>query len=84
MKVPTNPNRLPMTLNQAEADPLLEMPREFVDLVAPLEFPSRQPMNDDRELRSTDHRELFLLAIERGNQNFMKLKYQTCARRSLV
>lgn len=32
-----------MPLNQSQADALLQMPNEFVDVI-PLEFPNTQPM----------------------------------------
>jgi hypothetical protein len=48
-----------MPLTQAEADALLQMPKEFVD-VMPLEFPNSQALSYVRELRSMDRREQFL------------------------
>ena len=72
-----------MMFDQEEADTLLNMPKEFADL-APLEFTLREPMNYDRELRSTDRRELFFLTVERGTRNRMRLKYQTRARGIVV
>lgn len=72
-----------MALTQQEADSLLQMPKEFVDS-DPLEFTQREPMNYDRLLHSTDRREQFLLTIERGQRNRIRLKYQTRARKIIV
>lgn len=72
-----------MPLTQAEADALLQMPKEFVD-VAPLEFPNSQPVRYERELRSVDRREQFLFDFERGNRNRARLKYQTRGRKVLI
>ena len=72
-----------MALTQAEADALLQMPKEFVD-AAPLEFPNSQPLRYERELRSVDKREEFLFDFERGNRNRARLKYQTRGRRVIV
>jgi hypothetical protein len=72
-----------MSLTQAEADGLLEMPKVFVD-PAPLEFTLTQPMNYERVLHSTDRREEFLLTIERGRRKHIRLKYQTRARRVII
>lgn len=57
-----------MALTQPEVDALLEMPKAFVD-PDPLEFTRTQPMNYDRLLQSVDHREQFLLTIERGKRD---------------
>jgi len=72
-----------MPLTQAEADELLQMPKVFVDN-DPIEFSRREPMDYDRVLRSTDRREEFLLTIERGRRKWIRLKYQTRARRVIV
>jgi hypothetical protein len=72
-----------MALTQAEADSLLQMPKEFVD-ADPLEFTRTEPMNYDRLLQSADRREQFLLTIERGQRNRIRLKYQTRARKIIV
>jgi hypothetical protein len=72
-----------MPLAQAEAEALLQMPKEFVD-VAPLEFPNSQALRYERELRSLDKREEFLFDFERGNRNRARLKYQTRGRRVIV
>ena len=72
-----------MSLTQAEADELLSMPKIFVDL-APLELSTMEPIDYDRELRSVDRREGFLLTIERGRRNRARLKYQTRARKVII
>ncbi len=72
-----------MPLSQAEADVLLQMPKEFVD-AAPLEFSNSQPSRYERELRSVDRRESFLFDFERGNRNRARLKYQTRGRKVLI
>lgn len=72
-----------MPLQQAEADALLQMPKEFID-EDPIEFNLNQPMDFDRFLRSTDRREEFILTIERGNRNRYRLKFQTRARKVIV
>lgn len=46
---------------------------------APLEFHLMTPMDYDLVLRSTNRREEFLLTIERGQRNRIRLKYQTRA-----
>ena len=72
-----------MALTQMEADSLLQMPKEFVD-ADPLEFTRTEAMNYDRLLQSADRREQFLLTIERGLRNRVRLKYQTRARKIIV
>lgn len=72
-----------MPLTQAEADALLQMPKEFVE-VTPLEFPNSQALRYERELRSMDRREQFLFDFERGNRNRARLKYQTRGRKVVV
>jgi hypothetical protein len=72
-----------MPLTQIEADALLQMPKEFVD-VAPLEFPNSQALQYVRELRSLDRKEQFLFDFERGNRNRARLKYQTRGRKVLI
>jgi hypothetical protein len=72
-----------MALTQVEADTLLQMPKVFVQPDT-IEFNLTEPMYFDRELRSTDRREGFLLTVERGNRNRLRLKYQTRARRVIV
>src|SRR5207245_10166444 len=41
-------------------------------------------MDQERTLHSTDRREEFILTIERGNRNRLRLKYQTRARRVII
>ncbi|MBM4443164.1 MAG: hypothetical protein FJ027_22355 [Candidatus Rokubacteria bacterium] len=41
-------------------------------------------MDFERTLRSVDRREEFLLNVERGNRNRLRLKYQTRARKVIV
>ena len=72
-----------MALTQAEADTLLAMAKTFVD-AAPLEFSHAQPMDYERVLWSTDHREEFALNVERRGRTRARLKYQTRARRIVV
>lgn len=72
-----------MSLTQVEADTLLQVPKIFVQS-DPIEFSLIEPMDYDRELRSIDRREGFLLTVERGNRNRLRLKYQTRARRVIV
>jgi hypothetical protein len=72
-----------MALTQAEADALLQMPKEFVD-DTPLEFSTTQPLLYERELLSADRREQFLFDFERGNRNRARLKYQTRGRKVLI
>ncbi len=72
-----------MSLTQVEADTLLQMPKIFVQS-DPIEFSLIEPMDYERELRSIDRREGFLLTVERGNRNRLRLKYQTRARRVIV
>ncbi len=59
------------------------MLKEFVD-PDPLKFTQVEPMNYDRLLHSADRREQFLLTIERGQRNRIRLKYQTRARKIIV
>src|SRR2546426_9137811 len=72
-----------MFLTQAEADALLQMQKQFSD-PAPIEFTIQRPMDHDRPLHSLDRREEFLLTLERGTRNHVRLKYQTRARRAIV
>jgi len=72
-----------MALTQAEADALLQMPKEFVETDL-LELPKTQPLNFVRSLRSIDRREEFLFDFERGNRNRARLKYQTRGRKVIV
>src|ERR1043165_7976227 len=72
-----------MPIIQAEADALLQMPKQFVD-VAPLEFPNSQALRYERELLSVDRREQFIFDFERGNRKRTRLKYQTRGRRVLT
>jgi hypothetical protein len=72
-----------MALTQSEADSLLQMPKEFIDKY-PLEFSQNEPMNYDRLLQSSDHREQFLLTVERGKRKRIRLKYQTRARKVII
>ena len=72
-----------MPFTQLEADNLLQMPKVFVE-PDPIEFSLMEPMDYDRELRSVDRQEGFLLTVERGNRNRLRLKYQTRARRVIV
>ncbi len=72
-----------MALTQSEADALLKMPKAFVD-PDPLDFTQTQPMNYDRLLQSVDRREQFLLTLERGKRQSIRLKFQTRARKVIV
>ena len=72
-----------MSLTQAEADQLLLLPKVFLDQ-SPIEFTLNEPMDQDRVLHSTDRREEFILTVERGNRNRLRLKYQTRARKVIV
>jgi hypothetical protein len=72
-----------MPLSQAEADALLQMPKEFVE-ATPLEFPNSQALSYVRDLRSVDRREQFLFDFERGNRSRARLKYQTRGRKVLI
>ena len=72
-----------MPLTQAEADTLLQMNKEFLE-ENPLEFSQAQPMNYERVLLSLDRREEFLLNVERGRRNRVRLKYQTRARKIVI
>ena len=72
-----------MSLSQAEADALLSLPKFFVEQL-PLEFSLTEPMDYERALRSMDRREEFLLTIERGTRNRIRLKFQTRARRIII
>lgn len=72
-----------MSLTQAEADRLLQLPKVFVDQ-NPIEFTLTEPMDNERILRSSDRREEFILTMERGNRNRLRLKYQTRARKVLI
>jgi hypothetical protein len=72
-----------MSLTQQEADSLMRMPKEFVDPDL-LKFTQVEPLNYDRLLHSADRREQFLLTIERGQRNRIRLKYQTRARKIVV
>ena len=59
------------------------MPKIFIDQ-SPIDFSLGQPMDHERILRSTDRREEFLLTIERGLRNRVRLKHQTRARHVIV
>jgi hypothetical protein len=72
-----------MPLTQAEADTLLQMPKEFVD-ATPLDFPRTQSLAYERVLLSVDRREEFVFDFERGRRNRARLKYQTRARKVVV
>lgn len=72
-----------MPLTQAEADALLQMPKEFKD-TAPLEFPMTQSLIYERVLLSLNRREEFLFDFERGRRNRARLKYQTRARKVVI
>ena len=72
-----------MSLTQFEADSLLQMPKEFVD-GDPLSFSQNEPMNYDRLLQSQDRREQFILTVERGQRNRIRLKFQTRARKVIT
>jgi hypothetical protein len=72
-----------MPLTRAEADALLQIPKEFIES-APLEFPNSQALRYERELRSMDRREQFLFDFEQGNRNRARLKYQTRGRKVLI
>ena len=70
-----------MPLSQVEADQLLQMAKEFVD-TSPLEFKRITPMDYDRFLRSSDRREEFILTVERGIRNRLRLKFQIKTRQT--
>lgn len=72
-----------MAITQAEADGLLNLPKRFVDPAA-IDFRLTEPMDVERTLRSVDRREEFLLNVERGNRNRLRLKYQTRARKVVI
>lgn len=72
-----------MSLSQEEADRLLSVAKVFVDQ-STVELTQTQPMDEDRELISVDHREAFILTIERGRRKRVRLKYQTRARKIIV
>lgn len=72
-----------MSLSQGEADRLLSAAKVFVDQ-STIEVTQTQPMDEDRELISVDHREAFILTIERGRRKRVRLKYQTRARKIIV
>jgi hypothetical protein len=72
-----------MSLTQAEADRLLRLPKTFLDS-DPIEFALNEPMDHERVLRSSDRREEFVLTIERGTRNRLRLKYQTRGRGSVI
>src|SRR2546423_4388585 len=72
-----------MALTQAEADTLLQMPKEFRE-TDPLEFPNTQAQIYVRTLLSVDRREEFFFDFERGRRNRARLKYQTRGRRVVV
>lgn len=72
-----------MSLTQEEADSLLSLPKFFIE-ESPLEFSLTEPMDYERVLRSTDRREEFLLTVERGIRNRLRLKYQTRARKIII
>ena len=72
-----------MPLTQADADALLQLPKEFVD-TAPLDFPRTQSLLYERVLLSADRHEEFLFDFERGRRNRLRLKYQTRARRVVI
>src|SRR5947209_3811157 len=76
-------NARTMPLTQAEADALLQMPKEFSE-TDPLDFPRTQALAYVRVLRSLDRREEFLFDFERGRRIRARLKYQTRARRVVI
>jgi hypothetical protein len=71
------------SLSQSEADALLHMLKEFRES-APIRFAVQTPMDDEHVLLSQDHREEFILTIERGNRKRARLKYQTRGRKIVV
>ena len=71
------------SLNQFEANSLLQMPKEFQE-PHPLRFTFDSTMDDERVLMSQDRREQFILTIERGNRKRARLKYQTRGRKVVV
>jgi hypothetical protein len=72
-----------MSLTQEEANSLLFSPKVFVEQ-SPLEFSLTEPMDYERALRSMDRREEFLITVERGVRNRLRLKYQTRARKIII
>lgn len=72
-----------MSLTQEEANSLLSLPKVFVEQ-SPLEFSLTESMDYERALRSLDRREEFLLTVERGVRNRLRLKYQTRARKIII
>ena len=70
-------------LLQSEADHLFELEKLFVsrDVV---QFSVGQPFQQVHDLQSRDHREKFLLDVERGDRKRARLKFQTRARRTIV
>ena len=70
-------------LSQSEADHLLHMEKSFVsqDMI---EFSVGQAFEQIHDLHSRDHREKFLLDVERGDRKRARLKFQTRARKTIV
>jgi hypothetical protein len=72
-----------MELLQSEADHLLALPKHLDDLQA-ISFGLTEPFQSEYSLFSADRRELFSLALERGNRRRARLKFQTRARKIVV
>ncbi len=70
-------------LSQVEADHLLRLEKSFVSHEV-IEFSVGEPFQQVHDLQSLDHRERFLLDVERGERKRARLKFQTRARRAIV
>src|SRR5512140_132098 len=70
-------------LSQVEADHLLALEKSFVSQDV-IEFSMGQPFQQVHDLQSLDHREKFLLDVERGARKRARLKFQTRARKTIV
>jgi hypothetical protein len=73
-----------MSLTQAEADRLLQLPKAFAPSVANIDFPKVQAFAVEYELSAVGGRERFLLDLERGNLKRARLKFQTRAHKIYV
>lgn len=71
------------SLTQAEADRLLELPKHIGSRDV-LELTTNNAMDHDWQLFSHDNREEFILTVERGRRNNLRVKYQTRARKVIV
>jgi hypothetical protein len=72
-----------MEIFQSEADRLLQLEKRFVS-GDPIQFSSTSDFQQIHDLHSPDHRERFLLDLERGVRRRARLKFQTRARRTIV